>query len=515
MKRKLVFTLTVAWMFAVLAMPADILGQDAPGMPQPQGYPTHYKVIDTGTFGGPNGHLIIGQHILNNRGMFVGFADTLDPDPYAPDDECWDGDCLIAHAYRWSDGKLTDIGVLGGGPNSETTWLSENGLVAGDSQNGLLDPLVGFWQVHGVFWRDNEALDVGTLDGGYNSLARAVNNRGEVVGLSTTLVPDANAMIMSFGLPYAFQTKAYRWRDGLIQDLGTLGGPDAMALEVNENGQVIGNSYVNSDPSAVCGNPGFGYEALNTGAFLWQNGKMINLGSLGGTCTNAIDLNNRGQVVGFSYLAGDQESHPFLWEAGRFIDLGTTGGHQALANHVNELGDVVGWQTAVGHEEYFHAALWSHGQIIDLGYLSEFGPNQCGIPLAINSRKQVVGLAALNCAFYDDSQIRAFLWEPGSSMRDLNTMISPSLGLQLTNATINESGEIAAFAFFPDGTYRPVLLIPCVENDSENCQDSITASGLRAMRPTSPILTKSSSGRVLSNSIPMNLRARLPRKSQP
>ncbi len=196
---------------------------------------THYKVIDTGSFGGPNSHMTVGAHILNNNGMFTGFADTPEPDPYAPEDECWDGDCFVAHTFRWSHGELTELGVIDGGPNSESNWISDNGLIAGDSQNGLLDPLVGFWQIHGVLWSGNQTIDVGTLDGGYNSLTRGVNTKGEVVGFSTTTVPDSNAMIMSVGLPYAFQTRAFRWKDGNMQDLGTLGGPDAMALGINDS----------------------------------------------------------------------------------------------------------------------------------------------------------------------------------------------------------------------------------------------------------------------------------------
>ena len=150
---------------------------------------TRYKVIDTGTFGGPNGHMSLGAHILNNNGTFTGFADTSTPDPYAPDG-CWDGDCLVA--------------VLAGGPNNESNWMSANGLIAGDSQDGLLDPLTGGWEIRGVLWKDGNIIDLGTLECGYESLARGVNSAGEVAGLSTTLVPDPNAMIFYFGLPFPF-----------------------------------------------------------------------------------------------------------------------------------------------------------------------------------------------------------------------------------------------------------------------------------------------------------------------
>jgi len=68
----------------------------------------------------------------------------------------------------------------------------------------------------------------------------------------------------------------------------------------------VGDSYINSDLTNAC------YLPLTTGAFIWEKGHMTNLGSFGGTCTNAIALNNRGQVTGSSNLAGDQAFHPYL-----------------------------------------------------------------------------------------------------------------------------------------------------------------------------------------------------------
>jgi probable HAF family extracellular repeat protein len=430
-----------------------------------------YKVIDTGTFGGPNGHMSIGTHILNDNGTFTGFADTADPDPYAPGG-CWDGDCLVAHVSKWQNGELIDLGALDGGPNSESNWISENGWIAGDSQNGLLDPFGG-WEIRAVVWdMFGKLSEVGTLDGGHDSLARAVNSTGEVVGLSTTTVADDHAMIGSFGLPFPFQTRAYRWRNGNIQDLGTLGGTDAMAVSINESGQIIGNSYTSSDPSPACSFPGF--DSFATGAFLWKNGAMTNLGSLGGSCTNATAINNRGQVVGYSYLAEDATFHPFIWDQGSFRDLGTTGDFGYAAT-LNDAGDVVGWQASPDGNA-IHATLWSRGSITDLEALA---PDQCSIATGINSRKQVVGLSG-NCNF-DDPSLRAFIWEPGGQMVDLNTLISPSLGIQLRNvAAINDRGEMAAVAFFSDGSHRPVLLVPCA-TQVDDCQDTGALKGASSL----------------------------------
>ncbi|HEV7512251.1 MAG TPA: hypothetical protein VGO27_11165, partial [Candidatus Acidoferrum sp.] len=138
----------------------------------------------------------------------------------------------------------------------------------------------------------------------------------------------------------------------------------------------------------------------------------------------------------------------------------------------NEEGDVVGWATPPGNDAIIHATLWTGNRIVDLGAL---GPEQCSIAFGVNSRKQVIGVSG-NCDF-DDHSLHAFIWEPGRPMVDLNTLISPELGLQLRNvATINERGEMPAIAVFRDGTHRPVLLISCDKNKvsiNDDCKDQV------------------------------------------
>jgi probable HAF family extracellular repeat protein len=216
--------------------------------------------------------------------------------------------------------------------------MSRSGLVAGVSENGENDPLVpGFPQFRAVLWQNGGITDLGTLEGGYESIANAVNSKGEVVGMFTNTTPDPNSI---FGLGY--QTRAFLWQDGVMQDLGTLGGSDAAAFLINERGQVVGWSYLSSVPNIGCWG-GFPTINIATGSFLWdkENG-MRNLGSLGGMCTTALAINNRGQIVGISSFKGEKAWHAFIWD-GSIHDLG---GSLGGISHKVSPSTMLGWLSA-------------------------------------------------------------------------------------------------------------------------------------------------------------------------
>jgi uncharacterized membrane protein len=91
-----------------------------------------------------------------------------------------------------------------------------------------------------------------------------------------------------------------------MQDLGTLGaGNDAFATFVNDRGQVAGYAYTNTTPNPanyLCAQLQFGVGVPTVDPFSWENGTMIDVGTLGGVCGYATGLNNRGQVIGDSDL---------------------------------------------------------------------------------------------------------------------------------------------------------------------------------------------------------------------
>jgi probable HAF family extracellular repeat protein len=447
----------------------------------------HYKLIDLGTFGGPNSSFQesflnwantgAAVQVISNHGTAIAIADTSTPDPLGFFD-----DFFVPNAQEWRDGKVINLGTLpGSGQTSGTFWISGNGLIAGASENGQTDPLLGVPETHAVIWRDGAIADLGTLGGGYESWALAVNDKGDVVGFSSNLVPDPDAFLCAPGFACT-QTRAFLWRNEVMLDLGTLGGSDAIASLVNDRGQVAGASYIGNDPSTNClvllTSP------LVTHPFYWdEKDGMIDIGTLGGTCAQPNAINNKGQVAGASNLAGDATYHGFIWDHGVLTDVGTLGGSFSSAVWLNDLGDIIGWSGTPG-DQFFHAYLWRHGKMTDLGSLP--GEN-CSNVWGINDREQIVG-GSLDCQTGENGSGHASLWENGGPMVDLNTLVAPGPDLTLTYAYfINDRGEIAVQAGLSNGDIHAVLLIPCDENHPgvEGCDYSMAeASPSTSVRPT-------------------------------
>jgi probable HAF family extracellular repeat protein len=117
-----------------------------------------------------------------------------------------------------------------------------------------------------------------------------------------------------------------------------------MAVAINDRGDVVGYSYTAD---------------LLLHATLWSNGATIDLGTLpGGMISEATGINNRGDIVGWSNYGGTGYSHAFLWSDGIMIDLGTLGGTTSQANGINNHGVIVGWSYTADNVNY-EATVWT------------------------------------------------------------------------------------------------------------------------------------------------------------
>lgn len=452
----------------------------------PRIWHTKYKLVDLGTLGGPVSYESSsgeGNQILNDSGVVAFSADTSIPDPHAPD-FCFNPECFVTHAVQWKQGALTDIGALPGLNSSTTDAINAHGVSVGFSQNGLFDPIIGVPVDTAVFWKSGQIHDVGTL-GGVWSLATGVANDGQVVGMAT-IDDTADAFGPLIG-PWPSPTHPFIWNQGKMTDLGTLGGPDAfIAAGCMNQGLPVGSSFTSSTPDSSIGFP-------PVAPFAWIKGAMKNLGTLGGSFGFAQCGNNRGQVIGASSLAehpfacftGDPGCHPFLWERGTLKDLGTLGGDNGFPIWINDAGEIVG-EANTADNQATHAFLWRKGVMTDLGSLGDSSH-----ATAINSKTQVVGWYYITGRTEPPFR-HAFIWEEGGLMVDLNTLIPPSSGLELVAAdNINERGEIVGVGVpascFPDFCGHLFLLTPCTTDKDQGCaneeQDSVVVQS-NAQPPT-------------------------------
>jgi len=355
------------------------------------------------------------------------------------------------------DVSVTDLGVPGGGADSDARFVSSLGHVVVQSAIPP-DAKTGEPAYRAFLWETGTITDLGTL-GGASTLALGLNQLGQVVGWSANLdgLPQAflsqvgekvNIVALGVGgaaeqLPSSVATAinslgqvvgawatprrgaAFLWEAGRETDLGGIQGGPTYPTAINDLGQIVGSS---------------GPAGGDIHAFLWEAGSIRDLGTLGGTSSEAVAVNNLGQVVGTGTTAAG-ELHAFLWEANTMTDLGTLGGGFSQAVAVNHLGQVVGSSRTGGGQ--LHAFLWQAGTMMDLGTLGG-GSSRA---LAVNDLGQVVGGSTT-----DRGDVHAYLWQTGS-MTDLGTLGGPSSEA----LAVNDLGLVAGWATTAGGDAHAVL----------------------------------------------------------
>jgi probable HAF family extracellular repeat protein len=247
---------------------------------------------------------------------------------------------------------------------------------------------------------------------------------------------------------------------GTLHDLGTLGGSYSQASGINDSGQLTGYSDLPGDEESH--------------AIVWKpttpgsaSGAMHDLGTLGGTFSFGWDISASGSVTGDSDTLDDEASHAFLWKpavangaSGVMHDLGTLGGTDSGGSGMNSAGQISGWSKVTG-DGADHAFLWTPttlvgvvGDMLDLGTLD--GSDSYGY--AVNNHGHVVGLSYVPPEVSNNSH--AFLYTAAGGIVDLNDLIDPLSGWELLDASeLNDAGQITGQGLIGD-EYHAYLLTP-------------------------------------------------------
>ncbi len=221
--------------------------------------------------------------------------------------------------------------------------------------------------------------------------------------------------------------------DGTTEDLGTLGGSESEALAVSSDGQVVvGRSEVATG---------------ETHAFRWVLGEgMQDLGTLGGGYAEALDVSADGLIIVGHSANEVGRTRAFRWsQASGMIDLETLGGLHAEAFGVSADGSVIVGKSndASGFTRAFRWTLG--GGMQDLGTLG--GPSAEAIDVSAD------GSVVVGSSFTATSQNHAFHWTQAGGMQDLGAMgglLSIATGISADGSVvvgwlINGSGLTRAF----------------------------------------------------------------------
>jgi probable HAF family extracellular repeat protein len=296
------------------------------------------SLLDLGTLGGPNSS--VAWPVKNDSGLIAGIAQTDTPDPLGENWSCaafFPGATAIGPTclgFVWRSGVMSALPTLGGN-NGFATGANNHGQVVGWAENTVHDatcvpPQV--LQFRAVLWESdgNGIHELPPLPGDTSSAATAINDRGQVVGISGT----CDQAVGRFTAAHAVL-----WEKGQVTDIGNLGGVAwNTPMAINQRGDVVGFA---SQPGDDPDNP-------QLHAFLWTRHDGIqDLGALpGDVYSEAHGINERRQVVGISCDAAGN-CRAFVWQNGVMTDLNSLvqPGYAATlttAQDINDRGQITG-----------------------------------------------------------------------------------------------------------------------------------------------------------------------------
>jgi probable HAF family extracellular repeat protein len=303
-----------------------------------------YKIINLPTPAGYNSSALG----LNDNGNVVGYNGQ--------------GDHYQAFLYSQSSESSIDVGSLGGQMNAACA-INGSDQVAGYSQdaNGNLSAF--------IYTKDGGIKAVGSLDGGVSSEAFGINNSGQAVGDSQNATDDHR--------PVLFDSSG-------VKDLN---------VSVAQNSNAFRTAYAINDAGQVAGRTDTGQGAIHAFLLASSGGDLKDIGTLGGTNSEALAINKSGEVVGDAEAANGAP-HAFLYRKGSTRDLGTLPGFDAasFARSVNDQGEVVGDSQSADQKRAF---VYRNGQMLELDKvatnLADSGFTSLDVAYGINNRGWIAG----------------------------------------------------------------------------------------------------------------------------
>jgi len=298
----------------------------------------HGSTIPLGTLGGgPNS--AVAWPVKNNNGVIVGISELPDADPLGENFSCWPFFAAgvptgrICQGFRWQNGHMTALPPFPGGYSSYATGVNNRGQVVGWAENGVHDPTCDpsfqILQFRAALWQPNGQMqELPPLSGDSTSAATAINDRGQVVGISG----DCGIAVGSVSAKHAVL-----WENGVPIDLGNIGG-DAWntPTAINNRGMIVG--FANTATGT----------ARTFEAFIWTKSRgMRSLGKIPGDLrSTANGINEEGdKIVGLS-RGGPFLFRAVLWQNNTLIDMNslTVPGSPflLLAGDIDQEGHIVG-----------------------------------------------------------------------------------------------------------------------------------------------------------------------------
>jgi probable HAF family extracellular repeat protein len=154
------------------------------------------------------------------------------------------------------------------------------------------------------------------------------------------------------------------------------GGTSGAALDIADDGTVVGYFYLTSGPRR-----GFIYDPDS------NQYTVLEPGAPGGWC-QATGINSKSQVVGDRSLTDDSTLYQaFVWENGAFLNINTLKALRSSAASITETGEITGWTGSAAYNNSF-------GYEVADGRCNVLPPIPGGyssVGIAINDRRTIVG----------------------------------------------------------------------------------------------------------------------------